>query len=236
MNRSCVLLLNGIIAMGWGDIAAQADDHPVIDPQQGWRSLFNGQDLTGWTVRDVTSWQTRKGGWTVEDGILGRKEGGYPVHDEQHADFMLDLEFKVAEKTNSGVFLRHVPQPGVTPFWRDGGLEIQILSPNEGSQPTMHDCGALYDMVAPSKNRMKKPGEWNRMTITAQGSRIAVVLNGERIVDADLDRWTEAGKNPDGTPCKYAKPMKDMPRKGYLMLQDHGTPVWFRNVYLKELK
>ncbi|OGS15514.1 MAG: hypothetical protein A2234_04495 [Elusimicrobia bacterium RIFOXYA2_FULL_58_8] len=215
--------------------AALADDHPRIDPAQGWQSLFNGKDLSGWVQRDVTAWKPRPGTWAVEDGVITRKGSGYLVSEKTYGDFILDLEFKVAEKTNSGVFLRHPAKPGVKPYWRDGALEIQILNSWKVDKPTMHDCGSLYDMQGPAKNTMKKPGQWNRMTMTAQGSRIEVVLNGAKILAADLDRWTEAGKNPDGTPCKYAKPMKDMPRTGYIMLQDHGTPVWFRNIFVKEL-
>lgn len=232
--RSVLLAILAIVASS-GVAQAALADHPVASPEQGWLTLFNGKDLTGWTVRDVTTWKRRADGWAVEDGALTRKTGGYLVSDGQYADFILDLEFKAIEKTNSGVFLRHVPQPGVKPYWRDGVLEIQVFGSRGGSQPTKHDCGALYDMVAPGRDMTKKLGEWNRMTITAQGSRIAVVLNGHEVIDADLDRWTEAGKNPDGTPNKYAKPMREMSRRGYIMLQDHGTPVWYRNVRIKEL-
>jgi hypothetical protein len=175
MNQLKSMLLAILaLAASLGDLQAMAAGHPVVDPSQGWQSLFDGKDLTGWTVRDVTTWKARGDGWAVEDGVLTRKTGGYVVSDNQYADFILDLEFKVVDKTNSGVFLRHLPQPGVKPYWRDGVLEIQVLGSREGHQPTKHDSGSLYDMVAPSRDMMKKPGEWNRMTITAQGSRLAV--------------------------------------------------------------
>ena len=51
----------------------------------------------------------------------------------------------------------------------------------------------------------------------------------------DLDKWTEAGKNPDGTENKYKKALKDFPREGLLGFQDHGKPCWFKNVKLKKL-
>ena len=60
------------------------------------------------------------------------------------------------------------------------------------------------------------PGEWNKYTITCTGNKIYVVLNGEQIIDMNLDLWTEAGKNPDGTPNKFKTAYKDMPRKGHI--------------------
>ena len=125
--------------------------------------------------------------------------------------------------------------PAERAYWWDGLLEVQVLDSAGKQKPSMHDCGSLYDMIAPSKNTMKPPGEWNRVTITAQGSKIRIVMNGEKIVDVDLDDWTEANKNPDGTPNKYHKPMKDLSRKGYILLQEHGHPVWFRKIYIKPL-
>ncbi|KKL66646.1 hypothetical protein LCGC14_2142940 [marine sediment metagenome] len=64
---------------------------------------------------------------------------------------------------------------------------------------------------------------------------ITVVLNGEQIVEMDLNRWTEVGKNPDGTTNKFRKPLKDFARTGYIGFQDHGRPVWYRNVRVKRL-
>jgi hypothetical protein len=71
------------------------------------------------------------------------------------------------------------------------------------------------------------------MTIACKGTRIRVVLNGQTVIDADLGRWTEAGKNPDGSPNKLRMALRDMPRRGYVGLQDHGKPVWFRNLRIR---
>lgn len=60
-------------------------------------------------------------------------------------------------------------------------------------------------------------------------------MNGEQIIDADLADWRETGKNPDGTPNKYHKPMCEVPRDGYIWLQEHSGEVWFRNIYVKPL-
>lgn len=205
-----------------------AGEHPVVDPQKGWKCLFNGKDLAAWEM-------ARPGSWVIEDGVLARKGGADLWSIEEYGDFILDLEFKVAEGTNSGVCLRVKRDPEIQPWWRDGALEVQILDSASTLQPSSQDCGAIYDLVAPSKNVMRKAGEWNRFTITAIGSRICVVLNGEKVIETDLDNWTEAHKNPDGTPNKFAKPMKEMSRKGHIFLQEHGDPVWFRKIWIKPL-
>ena len=217
-------------------VPARAGDHPKIDLKKGWRRLFNGKDLTGWETRDTAGKKVPDDTWAVEDGAITRKGKAYLWSTEEYGDFILDLEFKVSPRANSGIILRYEPDPTLNRYWWHGLLEIQILDCHGKAEADKHDCGALYDMIAPSKNTMRRAGQWNRMTITAHGSRVAVVLNDEKIVDCDLDDWSEAEKNPDGTPNKYRKPMKDLRRRGHILLQDHPGSIWFRNLYLKPLE
>ncbi len=193
--------------------------------QDGWKTLFNGRDLTGWSG-------SKPGGWKIEDGALASQaDGGDLWTTEQFGDFVLELEAKVDKGANSGIFIRN-PKPG---DWY-AGMEIQVLDSFGKEKPGVHDSGANYDVLAPSKNMMKAPGEWNRFVITARGNRIQVALNGEQVLDQDLNRWTEAGKNPDGTTNKFKTAYKDMPRAGHIELQEHGSRVWFRNIRIRELK
>ncbi|NOY82965.1 MAG: DUF1080 domain-containing protein [Kiritimatiellaeota bacterium] len=191
----------------------------------GWEVLFDGSELT--------KWQFKPDGWTVEAGTMALKPGGgYIWTREQFGDFVLDLEFKLAEKSNSGVFIRtaDIRNPVQT------GIEIQLLDTFGKVPPDKHDCGAVYDCLAPTQDAVKAPGEWNRMVITCRGSRIAVVLNEKPIIDMDLDRWIEPRRNPDGSENKFQTAFKDMPRRGHIGFQDHGDPVWFRNVRIKQLE
>jgi len=64
---------------------------------------------------------------------------------------------------------------------------------------------------------------------------IIVILNGNPVTVMDLNQWTQAHKNPDGTRNKFNTAYRDMPRQGYLGLQYHGHPVWFRNIKIKDL-
>ena len=147
-------------------------------------------------------------------------------------DFILDLEFKLAKGANSGVFIRtaDIADPMQT------GVEVQILDYHgKDTARSKGACGAIYDCLAPTKYMVRKASEWNHYTITCKANKIYVVLNGEQIIDMDLNLWTEAHKNPDGTPNKFNTAYKDMPRLGHIGLQDHGDPIWFRNIKIKPL-
>jgi hypothetical protein len=239
--RNCLLLVLTLTAFGCAR-QSLAEDHPKIDTRQGWKSLFNGKDLTGWRqISNMGRWNIEaapeaKGTWVVENGTLARKGGADLWTVDQYGDFILDLEYKIAPGCNSGVLFRLAkPSNKAAQWWEEGVMEMQILDTYGVAKPTMHDGGALYDMMPPTTNAMRKAGEWNHATITAKGSKIQFLLNGQKVIDADLDRWTEARKNPDGTPNKYSKPFKERPRRGYIFLQDHGAPVWFRNIHIKKL-
>lgn len=188
------------------------------------RPLFNGTDLTGW---QTAAGQPVTKGWVVKDGALVREAGGGDIWTkDRFADFVLDLEFKTAG--NSGVFFRtDNPKDNV-----QTGIEIQVDVP---AKPGKHSVGAIYDLVPPTRDNTKK-GEWNRMRITAKGSRITVEINGEKVNEMDLDRWTEGGKNPDGTKNKYKTALKDFKREGHIGLQDHGAAVSYRNIRVTVLK
>jgi sugar phosphate isomerase/epimerase len=194
---------------------------------EGWKDLL-AADLSNCNLKD--------GGWVVEEGVLGRKGGGYVWTKEQYGDFILDLEFKNAPKTNSGVFIRtaNVKDPVQT------GIEIQIAD-SYGQQPNRNNCGAVYDCLAPSRQVVKKAGEWNHMTILCVGGRIRISMNGERIISMDMDKWTEARVNPpveeggEPTKNKFKTAYKDMARSGAIGFQDHGHPVWYRNIKVRKI-
>jgi len=190
----------------------------------GWRDLLKS---------DLSNWTFKAGTWTLEEGVLAKQTTRDDIWSkETFGDFALDVEFKLAEHTNSGIFFRtaNIKDPVQT------GIEIQVCdSYSKGPQVGKHDCGAVYDCLAPSKNMVRKPGEWNRCTVTCKANKIYVVLNGEQIIDMDLNRWTEPHKNPDDTKNKFNTPYKDTARAGRIGFQDHGRPVWYRNVRIKPL-
>ncbi|MCS6864926.1 MAG: DUF1080 domain-containing protein [Gemmataceae bacterium] len=203
-------------------IAVLADD--TVSKNRNARPLFNGTDFTGWqtaTGKAITQ------GWVVHDGAMVRESAGGDIWTkDRFGNFVLELEFKT--EGNSGVFIRtDKPTDNV-----QTGIEIQIDKPT--TKPSKHSVGALYDLVAPTKDNTKKD-DWNTLTITAEGSRITVVINGEKVNAMDLDQWTEAGKNPDGSKNKFKMALKDFKREGHIGLQDHGAKVSYRNIRLTPL-
>jgi hypothetical protein len=175
------------------------------------------------------------GAWKFDaDGILapqpaaGRKPGDIWTK-ELYGDFVLSLEFRAREKANSGVFLRGTDIVN----WLQNSIEIQILQGE--SHRLINATGAVYDVAAPARAVAINPGEWYRYVITARGSQLTVTLNGEELTKADLDQWTQAGFNPDGTPNKFTKAYKDMARVGRIGLQYHDTPIEFRHLLVERI-
>ena len=182
----------------------------------GWKSLV---------ADDLSNCILKRGSWATQNGELFPKGDGDIWTKERYGDFVLDLEFKLEKNTNSGVFLR----TGDVVEWLHTSIEVQVLDSYGKKEVGREDCGAIFDCLAPSMNAVNPPGAWNHYTITCKGSLITVVLNGHQIISMDLNRWTDAHKNPDGTPNKFNTAYKDMPRVGNIGLQYHGHPVWYRN-------
>ena len=101
--------------------------------------------------------------------------------------------------------------------------------------PGRNHCGAIYDCQAPRIQAVHKAGEWNHAVLICRGPWIDAYMNGHQIIRMNLDQWTEPNKNPDGSPNKYGTAYKDMPRVGHIGLQDHGNPIWYRNIRVKPL-
>jgi hypothetical protein len=219
-RRKLVVLLAalfvGLALGGPGSLGAEAD---------GWRELLGGGDLAGW---HDGSGNRPSPGWVVEDGALVRKDrAGYIWTKERFGDFVLELEFQT--EGNSGIFIRtDDPKNPV-----QTALEIQIYTPTKN--PTKGSCGAVYNCLAPVKE-MSRAGQWNRVTIMARDNEITVIMNGEKIIDMDLNRWTEPHKNPDGTRNKFRTAIKDFKREGHIGFQDHGARVAYRNIRIRPLQ
>lgn len=137
-------------------------------------------------------------------------------------NFALHIEYKVAPRANSGVFLRIEPND---PLRR--GFEVQVLD-DFGKEPTKHTSGAIYDIVTPMFNLSRPAGEWNSFDITVEGNSVSITMNGWRVVHTDFDQMD----TPLG---KFEFAYKDMPKIGMLALQDHGGEVWYRNIRYKPL-
>ena len=186
---------------------------------EGFKALFNGADLTGWTVTgDAKVWGVEKGSIFVEKG-----GGGYIMTDAEYGDFEFTAEYKLSKGANSGIALR-APLKG-DPAYQ--GMEIQLID-DEGwpsKLETWQHPGSIYNVV-PAKKQANKPiGEWNKIHITCKGPKVTVVLNGESLVDTDLSELKIDPKKHPGAANT----------KGHVGFQSYNTRVEFKNVFLKGL-
>lgn len=186
-------------------------------------SLFNGENLLGWTRKDGTPPQ-----WIVRDGYLEVVPGTGDIQTQSlFTDFDLHVEFWIPylpdkrgqDRGNSGVYLL-------------GRYEIQILDTHQNETYENGTCGALYKTIAPLMNACLPPEHWQSFDIRFKNPRVddfgnvtpgdlTVELNGRTIIDHyPISRPTgAAGKEKQGVP-------------GPLRLQEHGAPVRFRNVWV----
>ncbi len=191
----------------------------------------------GWSVRawdDVKNDGPKGAAWKVQDGVLHGSEprGTWLVSDKLYGDFVLDFEWKLGERGNSGCGIRF-PDQGDPAF---DGIEVQMCDARYNNPPDGPDklTGSLYKALAANK-QVYKPTEWNHYVITCQGSKIKVVLNDEVIQDVDLNDYDKPVQRHDGSP---APPLKDRPRKGHIGFQElsrGGGHVEIRNAKVKVL-
>ncbi len=209
-------------------VGCQNSQHLYPIDGEGFTVLFNGKDLSGWT--SVTgNWKAQNGELVLNNRDNVMKSSSYLFTKQTYGDFVLELDYKLplgpvgakGKSANSGVFIRVADKADPV----QTGIEVQVTNTSGGS---------IYDLVR-AKLNMNKSGEWNHYRITCRGSLITVELNGKETASADLNEWTTARKNPDGTPNKFHRPLKDFARRGYIGFQDHGTPVSFRNIRVKAL-
>lgn len=198
-------------------------------------------DSTSWDsllAEDLSNADGPEGVWSLKDGVLTATEDQCLWTKKSYENFVLDLEFKTEDGTNSGVIVYCSDAKN----WIPNAVEIQIaddFSPKWSKAPKTWQCAAVFGHLAATKSAVKKPGEWNRMTITCKGPIISVMLNGEEVTEMDMRKWTSAKKNPDGSdiPPWLSKPKAELPTKGSIGLQGKhgGVPIYFRNLKIKTL-
>jgi hypothetical protein len=197
----------------------------------GWKPLF---------ASDLSDAHFPAGVWSMDDGGIITATADKTLWTAiPYEDFVLDLFFKTAEGTNSGVVI-HASD---TTNWIPNSVEIQIAddyAKQWAESPKNWQCGAFFGHQAPTKHGIvKKPDEWNRYTITSLGKMIYVVLNNQLINTINLEQFTSAKTNPDGSkvPEWLSKPPASLPIKGYIGLQGKhaGAPIYFRNLKIKAL-
>lgn len=205
-----------------------------------WIHLFDGSSYDNWRgylTEDIHP------EWTIEEDAMafnpGEEGGKNIISKEQFTNFILSLEWKISEGGNSGIFWA-VHEDTQFPEAYETGPEIQVLDnqkhPDAFVGEGTHKAGALYDMIAPSKDVTKPAGEWNVCIIEVNHTTNSgkVTLNGTEIVKfpvngAEWDAMVSKSKFKDWAGFgKY--------QTGHIGLQDHGDKVWYRNIKIKKLE
>lgn len=203
----------------------------------GWDLLFDGSDLDGWhgyNGKDASAC------WRAEEGNLevftegGKEQAVGLVTDKKYKNFVLSLEYKLTPGANSGIIFQ-VAENGKYTHPYETGPEFQII--DHASWPTpLEDVqinGANYAMYAPKAEPFRPIGEWNRILLVVKDNNVTQMLNGETTVE--YEKYSEEWKQlkESGKWAEY--PDYGKFDKGYIVLQNHGTNVIYRNVKIKEL-
>jgi hypothetical protein len=203
---------------------------------EGFTSIFNGKDFSGWAIEPKGEIKTPADVMEVKDGVIvwRNNRGGTPYWNQELGDFKARALFKVPPGGNNGFAIRY-PGKGNTAY--DGMTEIQIIDenyyaarkqPDKQLDPRQYH-GSVYGMVPAARGYLRAYADWNFEEVTVKGSTIRVELNGTVILDTDVskvDLATVMGKSKH--------PGKDR-TTGYFGLAGHSDPVEFKELSIRKL-
>lgn len=213
------------------------------EKKEGWMLLFNGKDFDGWRQCNGTAMPAN---WVIEEDAMkvvigegkkpGQGAGGdilYPG--KKFKDFELSIDWKASKMANSGIFYYVREVPGKPIYY--AAPEIQVLDNADATDNKVdsHLAGSLYDMLPADPKTVKPAGEWNTIVVRVKDGKATHTQNGVEVVSYTL--WT-----PEWDALIQKSKFKNFPgftegisKEGYIGLQDHGYPVWFRNIKIREL-
>ncbi len=228
MKQIYIFLLIG--SMGYVMLTGNATALRAAD--DGFVPLFGGDSLQGWKVSDwsnVRTPQRVKGTpWKIEGGVLyGLNKRTWIISPKKYGDFVLRLETQISRGSNGGIGLRF-PLDG-DPAYK--GMEIQVVDHEvyyRGSSQPQQRTGSIYDEIAARGGTVKPVGQWNSWEITCKGSLVKIVLNGRKVIDADLSREIEARQ-------QKGPALSKRPLAGHIGFQNLNGTITLRNIMIKRL-
>ena len=213
------------------------------EKKEGWTLLFNGQNFDGWRQCNGTAMPAN---WVIEEDAMkvvigeGRNPGQgangdilYPG--KKFKNFELSIDWKASKMANSGIFYNVREVPGKPIYY--AAPEVQVLDNVDASDNKIdsHLAGSLYDMLPADPKTVKPVGSWNTIVIKVKDGQVTHTQNGVKVVSYTL--WT-----PEWDALVNKSKFKTFPgftegiaKEGYIGLQDHGYPVWFRNIKIREI-
>lgn len=209
IGKRSMILFSAAMAVSFALTATAADD--------GFVSIFNGKDLTGWTVQGL-----EKAVPKIKDGAMDVDGWDYwaVITEKEYGDFILKFDCMFDKKGNSGICV-HVPKKEV---FKKQSFEIQLNA--DGGEVAKKCTGSLFtnkgEFKQAEKNPTKAVGEWNSVEIKYQGKKLSLTINGEAVyTDLDMTQFGNLKLND----------------KGHLAIQrnDYKKGVMFKNIMIKEL-
>ncbi|MCX6137805.1 MAG: DUF1080 domain-containing protein [Ignavibacteriales bacterium] len=241
------LIVAGLTPLSYGQVkpAAAGTDNMLTaaEKKAGWILLFDGKTSDGW--RSPRSDNFPEKGWDIKDGMLcvqalGGGEsaaGGDIITTKKYKNFELLVDFKITENANSGI--KYFVDPDLNKGSGSAiGCEFQILDDIHHPDAKLGVKGnrtlaALYDLIPAENVKFNGIGEWNTARILVKGIHVEHWLNGQKVLayERSSQLWRAL--------VAYSK-YKDWPRfgelpEGHILLQEHGSVVYFKNIKLRQL-
>jgi hypothetical protein len=237
------MIRTGFVVFAFGLVSIVADvrqsnnQSAVPSPQSAvgssnWRVLFDGTSMKDWKGFKTDAVPP---GWKIENGALA-KDAPVPdiVSRDEFGDFELELDWKIGEAGNSGIFYRGTEEYDKI-YW--SAPEYQLLDDIKGAdnKSRLTCAGAAYAIYPSPEGHLKPIGDWNRTRIVARGSHIEHWLNGVKLLEYELG-------GPDWTAKVKASKFNVYPNfgrapRGRIAMQgDHAGSLAFRNIRIRELR
>jgi hypothetical protein len=225
------------------DAVAEVNSLSVAEKAAQWELLFDGTTLDGWKRYNH---DTIGPLWSVQEGVIvcdgeGLTEGtanigGSLTTTRQFGNFELSLEWKISPGGNSGV-LYHVVEGPEYPHAYDTGPEFQVMDDAGWQGETLRDAqkvGSNYDMyAAPATKKVNPVGEWNTARLLYNNGHVEHWLNGEKVVEFEEGSPDFEQRYKNSKWVEY--PGWNKFKTGAIALQDHGAPVFYRNIKIRPL-
>jgi hypothetical protein len=223
--------------------AQKANQISKEEKKDGWVLLFNGKNFDGWRQCNGTAMPAN---WVIEDDamkvVVGEGKnpgqganGDILFKDKKFKNFELSIDWKASKMANSGIFFNVREVPGQPIYY--AAPEIQVLDNVDATDNKVasHLAGSLYDIIAADPKTVNPAGSWNTIVIKVKDGKVTHTQNGKEVLSYTL--WT-----PEWDKMVANSKFKSFPgwtegiaKEGYIGLQDHGYPVWFRNIKIREL-
>lgn len=238
MNKNIIVVISGMALMAFtacssGETSTETtttEETPSESTTSEWEDLSSLDQWRNYKADTLSDM------WKLEDGVLSLagRGGGDIVTKKQYDDFELEIDWKISEGGNSGLFFNVIETDSLPVPWHSGP-EYQFLDDERHADAKIrkHRSGDNYDVQQSTTETVKPAGEWNTTRLVVNGDHVEHYLNGEKVVEYELGSpaWQDSVAN-----SKFSElPMYGQAEEGHIALQDHGDQVWFRNIRIREM-